>query len=261
MRRVYRRPGRLARPDRSAGDVGPAVDLAAVPQAAAFLPTAQLFWGVSRVCWLVLLISPGRQDGQFILLRGLIQPVARGIISDDGRAKARERMISRHRIYLLIAFLLASGLLAWLAGKAELAFPLYLLGSWGLMLGAIGQTVLMRLFPNHGFALGWLRWLIIVIYLFAFVLYLLGLMKLNDHLSRRIRFPLPTIPMAIHSTGSLLCWWVLGITYGKESIPSPWYWVFPIAVITVYFLIDWQLTLRAKRAGGMVSSNGMLEVK
>ena len=58
----------------------------------------------------------------------------------------------------------------------------------------------MWLMPNHGFGLG-LRWLVIVIYFFSFGLYLLGLMKLNKHLSHRIHFPIPVVPLAIHVGG------------------------------------------------------------
>ncbi len=164
-------------------------------------------------------------------------------------------MNSRHRIYLLIAFLLASALVVLIAIRDENTVPIYLIGSWGFAIGTIAQLALMWLFPNHGFGLG-LRWLVIIITFSSYLLYLLGLMKLNSRLSHKICFPVPFIPLAIHTAGALLCLRVL--TSGAESDPFPW---LPAVLVIVYFVLDWQSALRGRGARGMINGNGQPQVK
>jgi len=165
---------------------------------------------------------------------------------------------SIHRFYLLIVFLLASTPLVWLTAQAGVGIPYFLLGSWGYFSGAFIHLGLMVLFPDYGFGYGG-RWLVAPIYFFFFVIYLLGLMKLNNHLRRRIRFPFPIIPLAIHSGGFLLCLFLSEVTFGQESSPSVWHWVLPIVLVTAYFLLDWQLALRGKNPSTQIAGSGPLK--
>jgi hypothetical protein len=146
------------------------------------------------------------------------------------------------RIALLVVYVILAVPLAWVTDGHGLR--LSLLGSWGFVSGMLVQSGVALVLPSVDFGLGE-RWLFVVIYSSTFVLYMFGLMKLNDRLRRRFRFPFPAIQFAVHSLGSLLCWGVIVNAYGEDSGPSFWYWL-SIVLVTVYFLLEWQLALRSR---------------
>jgi hypothetical protein len=99
---------------------------------------------------------------------------------------------------------------------------------------------------------------VVLVVLLSFALYLLGLLLLNNVLSRAFRFPIPIISLSIHSVGFFLC---LISWPSLDSFPSAIVLIPTVVLILAYFILDWQLALRSRGARLMIGGNGQLQVK
>jgi hypothetical protein len=156
-------------------------------------------------------------------------------------------MNRRPRVVLLIAYLCSSFLLAWMLEPGPGVLHC-LLGSWGFMMG----MVILGLFLDLG------QTVVVLVVLLSFALYLLGLLLLNNVLSRAFRFPIPIISLSIHSVGFFLC---LISWPSLDSFPSAIVLIPTVVLILAYFILDWQLALRSRGARLMIGGNGQLQVK
>jgi len=111
-------------------------------------------------------------------------------------------------------------------------------------MGMVFLGGLSKLFLDLGQAI------VVLVVLLAFALYLAGLLLLNNVLRRAFRFPIPIIPLSIHSVGFFLC---LVIWPSLDYFPSALLLVPPVALILAYFILDWQLALRGRGARGMIN--------
>ncbi len=142
----------------------------------------------------------------------------------------------------MLVYLFIAVLLAWILAPEGHGSPHYLLGSWGYATFWAVMWGLSRVFPNLN-----AQWLIILVALSTFALYLFGLMKLNNLLSRVIRFPIPVIPIAIHLGGFYLCLMISGDYV--PGLPVIRFWVLTAVFIFIYFLFEWQLALKSRSIG------------
>jgi hypothetical protein len=85
-------------------------------------------------------------------------------------------------------------------------------------------------------------------FLIIFALYLFGLLCLNNVLRRFVHFPAPIVPLAIHGAGT----WVGLRHLGRLEVPTSYSseyvlatWLIPVAMVIIYFTIEWRLATRA----------------
>ncbi len=90
---------------------------------------------------------------------------------------------------------------------------------------------------------------LIVLLTLTFSLYLIFLLLLNNVVRKIVRFPIPVIPLTIHSLGTLTVLWFLGKPgHHFEFGFNLFAWGIPISMIVAYFTIEWRLALKSYAA-------------